>query len=89
MVCFDNAQKHNLYITCLINKKKSEAYKDSFKSKQNMINSLPAFTNYTDIRNVLSDTEASVPCQVFELIRLDILHSFAPCFNAPGNVIRV
>ena len=57
MVCFDNAQKHNLYITCLINKKKSEAYKDSFKSKQNMINSLPAFTNYTDIRNALADNE--------------------------------
>ena len=54
MVCFDNAQKHNLYITCLINKKKSEAYKDSFKSKQNMINILPAFTNYTDIQNVLA-----------------------------------
>ena len=54
MVCFDNVQKHNLYITCLINKKKSEAYKDSFKSKQNMINSLPAFTNYTDIQNVLA-----------------------------------
>ena len=30
------------------------ATKKSFKFKQNMINSLPAITNYTDIRNVLA-----------------------------------
>ena len=80
MICFNNVQKRKLYFTCLT--RKNQKYnKYSFQFKQNIINILPVFTNYTDTHNVLSDTEALAPCQVLELIRLDILPSFASSSN--------